>query len=175
MKRRGFTIVELVITITVMAILLTLAVVNVTSTQANARDSERKADAESIALNLENFYANQNPNIPNSGGSYPGLDGLSALKTYLPDLDIKVTQTPGSNDENSGSTNLVAATNTATGTSIAPLPSTANDVYVYQPLTASGGLCTTTSSTSAGACRKFNIYYFQETSNTVEMITSKHQ
>lgn len=172
MKRRGFTIVELVITITVMVILLTLAVVNITSTQANARDSERKADAESIALNLENFYANQNPNIPNSGGSYPGLDGLSDLKTYLPDLDIKVTQTPGNND--SGSTNLVAATNNLSP-SVTPLPSTTNDVYVYQPLTVSGSLCATTSTTSAGACRKFNIYYFQETSNRVEMITSKHQ
>lgn len=38
MERRGFTIVELIITITIMGILLTLAVVNVGTTQLNARD-----------------------------------------------------------------------------------------------------------------------------------------
>ena len=53
MLRRGFTIVELIITITIMGILLVLAVVNVSGTQAQARDDERKADVESISLNLE--------------------------------------------------------------------------------------------------------------------------
>lgn len=56
MKSRGFTIVELIVTITIMAILLTLGVVNLRSSQANARDAERKTDIESLATNLETFY-----------------------------------------------------------------------------------------------------------------------
>lgn len=173
MNRSGFTIVELVITIIVMVILLTLTVVSVTSTQANARDSERKADAESLAMNIEGFYANQNPDIPNSGGVYPGLDMIDDLSTFLPDLDGKVVRAPGANSETEIS--LVAATNANTGSGVNPFPTEQQDIYVYQPLTASGGLCTVTASTSAGACRKFNIYYYQERSGTAEMITSKHQ
>ena len=40
MKARGFTVVEILVVIIIMAILLTLAVVNVRSTQINARDAE---------------------------------------------------------------------------------------------------------------------------------------
>ena len=53
MTRRGFTIVELVITITIMGILLTVAIVNLNATQANGRDAERRGDVESLALNIE--------------------------------------------------------------------------------------------------------------------------
>lgn len=57
MIRRGFTIVELIITITIMSILLTLAVVNVNTTQMNARDDERKTDVQTIGSYLDSFYS----------------------------------------------------------------------------------------------------------------------
>jgi prepilin-type N-terminal cleavage/methylation domain-containing protein len=57
MRTRGFTIVEVIVTITIMGILLTLAVVGVGATQMNARDNERKADIEAISLHLESFYS----------------------------------------------------------------------------------------------------------------------
>lgn len=56
MMKRGFTIVELIITITIMGILLTLAVVSVNSTQLQARDAERKTDVESVQAYLESYY-----------------------------------------------------------------------------------------------------------------------
>ena len=40
--RRGFTIVEIVIVMVIMGILLGLAVLNISSSQANTRDNERK-------------------------------------------------------------------------------------------------------------------------------------
>lgn len=175
MIRRGFTVVELVITITIMGILLTLAVVNLNATQANARDVERKGDAESIATHMENYYRNQNPDLAyGGGGTYLGTTHLNDndLKLRLPDLDLKSTRSPGNDVEDP--TNLVAATNAiTTETGIAPLPSSTNDVYVYQPLTANGGLCALP--LEGAECRRFNLYYYQETSDTVVKIMSKHQ
>ena len=109
-----------------------------------------------------------------SGGTYLGnlyiTDAL--IKTYLPNLDMKSVHSPSV--EESDPISLVKATNTLTTTAgILPKPSNSNDVYVYQPLTASGALCTNPS--VSGDCRRFNIYYYQETDNTVQMITSKHQ
>lgn len=174
MMRRGFTIVELIITITIMGILLTLAVVNLTSTQVNGRDSERKGDAESLALNIENYYTNQNPDIPMSGGTYVGSSHMNdaEITKYLPDLDLKNAHAP--NVPLSDPISVVPATNNVTTvTGVTPKPSKTNDVYVYQPLTATGALCT--DPISSGDCRRFNIFYYQEVDNTVKMITSKHQ
>jgi prepilin-type N-terminal cleavage/methylation domain-containing protein len=61
MTRRGFTIVELIITITIMGILLTLAVVNVATTQMKARDDQRTTSIQSIGTYLNTFYANGVP------------------------------------------------------------------------------------------------------------------
>lgn len=174
MMRRGFTIVELVITITIMGILLTLAVVNLNSTQANARDAERKGDVESLALNIEGYYTNVDPDLFMSGGTYLGSSYMndSEIKEYLPDLDMKNAHAPGVAE--SAPISVVPATNNnTTTTGVLPQPSQTNDVYVYQPLTADGALCVDPFINVS--CRRFNIYYYQESDNTVQMITSKHQ
>lgn len=177
MKRHGFTIVELVIVITIMGILLTLAVVNLNSSQANARDSERKSDAESIAVMLESFYRNASTQSSSSPGSYISkvyphtskVNTLSNFQSTFPDADTKVILAP--NAPANQTTGLIAATNT--GAPVTPAPSEAYDNYVYQPLRANGSLCT--SFTETDPCRKFNLYYFQEVTGTVEVITSKNQ
>ncbi len=174
MIRRGFTVVELIITITIMGILLTLAVVNLTASQANGRDAERKNDVESLALHLESFYTNQSSDSYMSGGTYLGTDDINTdfIASHLPDIDPKTSHAPGA-DVN-GPISIVPATNTITTTTgVLPQPSKSNDVYVYQPLTTTGALCD--DRYVVGECRKFNIYYFQEVSGTVEMIKSKHQ
>lgn len=179
MMRRGFTIVELIITITIMGILLTLAVVNLNSTQVNARDSERKGDAEAIALNLESYYNNDSQdslgNFLNSGGTYPGTNYISNVSTFarvLPDIDPKSTHAPGA-DLSAVMSLVIATVATQSVSTIQPLPSKSNDVYVYQPLTASGAICADPS--TSGDCRKFNLYYYQESTNTVQQLTSKNQ
>lgn len=170
--RRGFTIVELLIIIIVMGILLTLTFVNLSSSQVNARDSERKADIESIALAFEtgvkNPHTTENEFLET--GNYPGEITMNIalpdnITTLLPDIDPKALRAPGVSE--SSPVSLVLATNdiqTATGV----LPAPTINTYVYQPIDNLGGLC-------EDACGKFNLYYRLEADNTVYMLTSKHQ
>lgn len=173
MYSRGFTIVEIVITITIMGILLVLAVVNLSSSQVNSRDAERKADIEAIALHLESYYANESSDSQgqtSAGGTYPGTTQITDPRNIMPDIDPKSLRAPGVSLDDPIS--LIAASNpTQTVAGIAPSPTTSQ--YVYQPLTKSGALCTTPTATDE--CRKFNLYYRLEGDDTVYKVTSKNQ
>ncbi len=170
MTRRGFTVVELIITITIMGILLTLAVVGIVSTQATARDDERKTDVEVIANNLETYYRNGTEGST-SIGRYPSAvlttSGDSYIQTTLRDINLKSLQAPGAS---SVATSFIAATNNnQTEAGVTPQPTTAQ--YVYQPLQASGALCTS----EAQECRRFNLFYRLESTNAVQKVTSRNQ
>jgi len=175
MVRRGFTIVELLVIIVVMGILLVLGVANLRGSQAQARDKQREVNVETIANNIEDAY-NTGKSDGTSVGRYrsTGLATSPTTSANIPNVDPKVLIDPGAPN---GTTNsLVAATNTVqTVTGVAPLPSSSNLVYVYQPLyidgTGAWALCTSAGQT----CRKFNLYYYQETTNSVVMVTSRNQ
>ncbi len=178
--RRGFTVIELVIVITIMGILLVLAVVNLNSSQEHSRDSERKSDAEAIAIMFESYYnnaSNESTVSPGSfiGKTYPAIDVITNATTFrssFPDADPKLVRTPGVAE--SSPMSLVPATvATIDPLTIMPSPATTNDIYVYQPLRNDGSLCTTFS--ESNPCQKFNLYYLQETSSTVEVLASKRQ
>lgn len=62
-KKRGFTIVELLIVIVVIAILAAITIVAYNGIQARARDSQRLSDMKTIAKALEMYYADK--------GEYP--------------------------------------------------------------------------------------------------------
>ena len=153
MKERGFTIVELLVVIIVMAILLTLAVVNVRSTQANARDDERIVDVENVSLALESFYAS------NHGGvfrkSYPGtleFNGDLVMNFIKERTGESSLRAPGV-DSGSPISFVIATNNSTPTTGLSPMPTITT--YVYQPLTSNGTLCPI----SDGPCQRFNIYY----------------
>lgn len=71
-NKMGFTVVELLIVIVVIAILAAVSVVGFSNVQAKARDSQRVNDIEAIAKALELYYVD-NGRYPtshcNSGGS----------------------------------------------------------------------------------------------------------
>jgi len=176
MRRRGFTIVELVIVITIMAIMLTLGVVNLRGSQANGRDTERKTDIESIAQHLETYYTSGTDSSTDVGG-YPSTlitASQSAMTTALRDVDTDSLMAPGVSDPMS---TFIPATDTTppglaqptTTATIVPQPT--KDQYVYQPLHSDGTLCTD----NTAECRKFNLYYRLEVNNTVNMVTSLNQ
>lgn len=174
MNRRGFTIVELLVVIAIMGILLVLGVVNLRGSQANARDSERKIDVETIALKLEDYIqnGNQDPNCPSQYISYPSTitsDNTNVfIQCVLTDIDIKSLLAPGITDEAYKS--FISATNNdQTASGVLPQPDI--DHYVYQPLTSSGALCTS----SSNGCCKYNIFYQLEVDDSIEIYRSKNQ
>jgi prepilin-type N-terminal cleavage/methylation domain-containing protein len=169
MRTRGFTIVEVIVTITIMGILLTLAVVGVGATQMNARDNERRADVEAIATHLESFFKTGTDGSTNYN-RYPNANLITStanIETALRDIDLESVMAPGIDDPMQ---TMVIATNTAQ-TVAGVLPQPTKDQYVYQPMKSDGTLCLT----GDIDCRKFNLYYRLEGDNTVYMVTSKNQ
>jgi prepilin-type N-terminal cleavage/methylation domain-containing protein len=109
MRNRGFTIVEILIVVFVMGVLLTLGVSNLRSSQISARDSERKTDVESIAINLENFYRSGSDYSNTTTNRYPSI---ATTTTVAPTLSTglvsywKLDDTSGSTaTDSSGSNN----------------------------------------------------------------------
>ena len=173
MRRDGFTIVEIAIVITIMSILLVIGVVNLTNTEINGRDSERKVDIEVIALHLETFYSSGTDGVTTTGG-YPStsyMTDLATQQTTMRDIDVKNLLAPLAPSLNT--TSLVMATNNIQNVDeVLPLPqaSDAQGQYVYQPIQTDDSLCT-----SGLTCQKFNLYYMTEADNIVHMVKSKNQ
>ena len=146
MKRRGFTMVELMVVIAIMAILLTLGVVNLRSSQANGNDAERKADIESIAAHLETYYKT-GTNGTTSFGTYPSTalvsSGVGYISQLLRDIDVKSITAPGIDDP---TLTFIPATDGLILNNNSPHPT--KDEYVYQPLKNDGTLCNPSVSTS---------------------------
>lgn len=79
---RGFTVVEILITLVIMTILLTLGVITVRESLAQARDAERAEDVAILARGFENYYKRGNPYYIGPAitkGSYPGANNMIAM------------------------------------------------------------------------------------------------
>ena len=180
-KPRGFTIVELVVVMTIMAILLTLGVVGLNASQLNARNMKRDTDIDAIAKGLEVRYVRGNayavaPAYINKG-SYPSVQefrhaqgiaitGISPTQTSMY-LDQILTGTkidnfipPGAGDGADIKTTFKPVCTTACTAGVAATINTAingsNNVYVYEPVSADGNVCVNTE------CIRYNLYYLPE-------------
>ena len=103
-KRKGFTVIELVVAITVIIILLGLGTVGFRSSRAHYRDREREADVQAIAAYLEQIYPKEIKNaggkVIKNAGSYPPLpeeidDTPDDMKLIFADLDPESLTPPG--------------------------------------------------------------------------------
>lgn len=183
--RAGFTLVELLITVLVAVILLTLGTVSVTGYQAQARDTERKADIAAIARGLEERYKTGYSYIndtlyPEQGrGMYPSVQEAryaigtpstcTDYKTPCPPASETLTQwlpsTQSAHFKAPGSTTISFRTTSVVPTSIT------DDGYVYVPFNAAGSVCSAVS----GGCVRYNLYYAEETTGNMITVKSKHQ
>ncbi len=75
-NKKGFTLVELMIVITVIAILATIGVMSFTRVQKQARDTKRKGDLRALYTALQAYYTENQ-------FSYPATLG-TLTPTYMP-------------------------------------------------------------------------------------------
>lgn len=93
-SKKAFTIVEIVIAITIIGILVTLATFAFIAVQKQARDGQRDSDTQVIAEALEKYYE--------ENGEYPSCEALrTSPLTVLPNLDPEALVMPLSSGTNS--------------------------------------------------------------------------
>lgn len=82
---RGFTLIEIMVSVSIMVMLTIIGVVTYSSVNKRSRDVKRKGDLEQIRSALE-MYRSDNGYYPNVGaGSWNETSGLSDLvPVYLP-------------------------------------------------------------------------------------------
>lgn len=178
MNKKAFTIIELIVVVTILTVVLVIGVVNMRSAGLVANDEERKTDVTNFAKALEDYYLYGNtsatdPYVSTPPNQYPATVSFGSpitsatIASLLPDLNQDNLKAPGITDV---ATTLKMASNNTTTTS-GVLPTVINDTYVYQPIASDGTLC----DSLAKNCRKFYIYYKLETNSTTYQLASKNK
>lgn len=196
LNRRGFTVVELVVVMVIMAILLVLAGLSLSKSQANARDAERKSDTEVLARGFEARYTQGKLNAAVTtapsyvkAGTYPSTDEMRHITgqsvsgfipvqitggygpTALPGTSLDAFAPPNVSGY-SGLTLSTCSTSVEDTTGYCLQNATTPSAYVYEPINASGGLCVN----DAAGCVRFNLYWRLETgAGDIQQYRSKHQ
>ena len=77
--KKGFTLIELIVSVTIIAVLTAIAVVNFGGTNKKARDGRRMSDLEKVRVALE-IYRQEKGTYPLSGG---GSVPASLVPNYM--------------------------------------------------------------------------------------------
>jgi prepilin-type N-terminal cleavage/methylation domain-containing protein len=87
--RRGFTLLEILISIAIIGVLTAIGTVSYTSINRNARDAKRRADVEQIRSALE-LYRADNGTYPaiNTSGFDDTANLSSALTSYIASIPV---------------------------------------------------------------------------------------
>ena len=89
--RKGFTLIEMLIVITIIALLASLILVGMGGARAKTRDARRVADLHNIMNGLELYYAKEGEYPV---GTYTTIAGWTTFKTTLIDAGIGVSRVP---------------------------------------------------------------------------------
>lgn len=132
-NKKGFTLVELLVVISIIGLLSTLAVVSLSSARQKARDAKRASDVKQIQTALELYFSDQN--------TYP----VVAAAVTLGDATHSTLS--------SGSSFAAAATGTTYMGLVPANPAPGGTAYTYTSLTGAGAACT------ASPCPNYSITF----------------
>lgn len=191
---KGFTMIEILITLVIMVILLALGVASFINLQAQDRDKERESDIAAIQRGLEEYYKSGDSRVVGAAtqGTYPGtLDFLHIMGTnmcnqnggstsyyatsqcyvsggyaadVLPGVSSDILTPPNS-------TTLLSTNNSCNDTCLNN--KVANGEYVYRPYNAidsasPNGVCNF-------SCPRYELWYQKETTAGVIKVKSKYE
>lgn len=102
-NQKGFTLVELMVVIAIIAVLSMIGITVFRNAQVGSRDAKRRADIQSISSALEQrsipgtgypaavddawFSSGATPVDPSTGGDYTGITGIGATYCVCADLE----------------------------------------------------------------------------------------
>lgn len=193
----GFTIVELVVVMVIMAILLTLASFSISGSQANARDNQRNTDVAIIARGLETRYKEGNPRVTAPSyvtpGSYPDINEMAHIiggsnnsflpnqvvggysNDALPGTSVESFSPPGAADTPyagfiiASCSGTCSSANDSSASGSAAGSAVTKSQFYYEPIDANGKIC------SGVSCVRYNLYWHTEVDNTSHVLRSKRQ
>ncbi len=84
MKQKSFTLIEILVVVTIIALITSIAAVTYTQLGKQSRDSRRKADIEQIRAALEMYRAdNSTYAVISYTGNCTGFNGLTGSPKYI--------------------------------------------------------------------------------------------
>ena len=151
LRQRGFTIVEIIVVVTVLAILVGISFFAYDRVQQDSRDNTRRSNATAIAHALEKYY-DQNgeyPSVRSIVNNYADNTGtVVAAKLKVPIETLQMPQMPSS------------ATN-----GIRSAASPVNNYLIYTASSATDNSACQNNTT--GGCDQFTLTFAQETGPNV--------
>jgi len=78
-KRRGFTLVELVVVIAIIAVLMSLAIITINTVRRQSRNAQLREDARTIKAALESYYASEKKYPEYSGTTNGRINAYTLL------------------------------------------------------------------------------------------------
>lgn len=94
MNKRGFTIVELLVVVVVIAILASIAIVSYSGITQQARDSKRATEAQALVQALDLYYSD-NGIYPAVGSDNTGYSPNLLKSVLVPDYISSIPTPPG--------------------------------------------------------------------------------
>lgn len=91
LQNKGFSLIELMVSIAIVAILTALIIVNIASSRAKARDAKRISDIAQIQLALEQYFTKFN--IYPTSDEYAGTSGVP-IRNIVPNFLSKIPVDP---------------------------------------------------------------------------------
>lgn len=183
--QRGFSIIEVTIVVIMIVVLTLLGIASFRSSQASARDDERRTKAETIARAIESMYKNGNTQFGVNPGEYPNTYDVNTaitngrLSGLLLDIDTSILSYSWQTDTTNVAT-IGSSANPLANESDTIINSALNtDKIFYEPIREGSGASDTdrweACYAASHACRRFNIYFKRESDGQRVTIRSMQQ